>query len=115
MDEDVAAVVVGEKAEALLRVVPLDLAGRHRRPRQTCGGKMLATPPGRRPRPDGTALHRRRIGPSEAPSFSPGATPWRQHPQEAGNVERMTADLSEPKSARGPASLADALRSLDDA
>src|SRR3954453_1029947 len=27
----------------------------------------------------------------------------------------MTADLSEPKTARGPASLADALRSLDDA
>jgi hypothetical protein len=29
MDEDVAAVVAGEKAEALLGVVPLDLAGRH--------------------------------------------------------------------------------------
>ena len=30
--EDVAAVVAGQEAEALLGVVPLDLAGRHGRP-----------------------------------------------------------------------------------
>jgi hypothetical protein len=33
VDEDVAAVVLREEAEALLGVVPLDLAGRHGRPR----------------------------------------------------------------------------------
>ncbi len=34
--EDIAAVVAGEKAEALLAVEPLDLAGRHVRPRPRC-------------------------------------------------------------------------------
>lgn len=36
VDEDVAAVVAGEKAEALLTVEPLDLAGRHVRPLSLC-------------------------------------------------------------------------------
>ncbi|HCK79370.1 MAG TPA: DNA-binding protein [Actinobacteria bacterium] len=86
MQEDIPAFVAGDKAEALRCVVPLHLAGRHRKP-------LISRPPGTRSR---------------------GALDGESYPRDRGLPGRRVSPRLGRMSSR-PRSLADDLRRRDDA